>query len=84
VKLNTLEKFLQTRGLPSLADRYAVVAYGSNACPQQLLNKRLTDVPVIYGRLVGAEAVYAARRTQKGKGHVPATLAREPGGEPVG
>lgn len=79
VKLNTLGKFLQTRGLPSLADRYAVVACGSNACPQQLLNKGLTDVPVIYGRLAGAEAFYAARRTQKGKGYVPATLGRKPG-----
>lgn len=79
VKLHTLRKFLEARGLPSLDNRYAVIAYGSNACPHQLLNKGLADVPVLYGRLVGAEAVYAKRRTQKGKGYVPATLARIPG-----
>jgi hypothetical protein len=65
--------------LPSFDYRYAVVAFGSNACPQQLLNKGLTDVPVIYSRLEGADAVYASRRTQKGKGYVPATLARKLG-----
>jgi hypothetical protein len=32
---------------------------------------------VIYGRLKGAEAVYAGRKTQKG--YVPATLARKSG-----
>jgi hypothetical protein len=34
-------------------------------------------VPVLYGRLRGAEAVYAGRKTQKG--YVPATLARKKG-----
>jgi hypothetical protein len=77
LKLRTLRKLLKTRGLPSLDERYAILAYGSNACPHQLLNKNLTDVPVLYGRLIGAEAVYAGRKAQKG--YVPATLARKKG-----
>ena len=42
------------------------------------MEKELTDVPVIFGHLGGAEAVYARRTTSKG--YVPATLARK-GGE---
>ena len=34
-------------------------------------------MPVLYGRLRGAEAVYAGRKAQKG--YVPATLARKKG-----
>src|SRR5260370_34368559 len=77
LNLRTLEKFLERRGLPPLGNRYAILAYGSNACPQQLLNKNLTDVPVLYGRLTGAEAVYAGKKTERG--YVPATLARKKG-----
>lgn len=76
-KLRDLETLLETRSLPSLAQRYAILAYGSNACPDQLLKKNLSDVPVLYGRLLGAEAVYAGRKTQNG--YVPATLAYKKG-----
>jgi hypothetical protein len=77
LKFRALRSLLKKQGLPSLDERYAILAYGSNACPHQLLNKNLTDVPVLYGRLKGAEAVYAGRTTQKG--YVPATLARKSG-----
>jgi hypothetical protein len=77
LKLRTLGKLLESRSLPPLDARFAILAYGSNACPDQLLNKNLTDVPVLYGRLTGAEAVYAGRKTEKG--YVPATLARKNG-----
>ena|SRR5579859_1274939 len=77
LKFRALRSLLQKHGLPSLDERYAILAYGSNACPDQLLNKNLTNVPVLYGRLKGAEAVYAGRKTQKG--YVPATLARKGG-----
>jgi len=77
LKLRTLEKFLERRGLPPLGNRYAILAYGSNACPQQLLNKNPTDVPGLYGRLTGAGAVYAGKKTERG--YVPATLARKKG-----
>jgi hypothetical protein len=73
-----LRSLLRKHGLPSPDERYAILAYGSNACPHQLLNKGLTDVPVLYGRLRGAEAVYAGRKTQNG-GYLPATLARKNG-----
>lgn len=77
LKFRALRSLLKKHGLPSLDERYAILAYGSNACPDQLLNKYLTDVPVLYGRLRGAEAVYAGRKTQKG--YIPATLARKSG-----
>src|SRR5258706_5658743 len=77
LKFRALRRLLKKHGLPSLDERYAILAYGSNACPDQLLNKNLTNVPVLYGRLKGAEAVYAGRKTQKG--YVPATLARKTG-----
>ncbi len=77
LKFRALRSLLKKHGLASLDERYAILAYGSNACPDQLLNKNLTDVPVLYGRLKGAEAVYAGRKTQKG--YVPATLARKNG-----
>ncbi|MGH7745438.1 MAG: hypothetical protein ACREQ5_11690 [Candidatus Dormibacteria bacterium] len=77
MKLCNLGKLLKARGLPLPGDRYAVLAYGSNACPSQLVKKNLSGVPVLYGRLKGAEAVYAGRKTQNG--YVPATLAGKKG-----
>lgn len=77
VKPCNFGKLLKACGLPASRHRYAVLAYGSNACPGQLLKKNIKDVPVFYGRLKGAEAVYAGRKTQKG--YVPATLARKRG-----
>ena len=78
LKLRNLDRLLARRGLASVNERYAILAYGSNACPGQLLSKKLDDVPVLYGRLIGAQAVYARRETQRG--YVPATLARAHGG----
>jgi hypothetical protein len=77
LKLRTLDSVLAKRGLALASERYAVLAYGSNACPGQLLEKELDDVPVIFGRLIGADAVYARRTTQRS--YVPATLARKDG-----
>ena len=77
-KPRALESVLASRGLTPSNERYAVLAYGSNACPGQLLDKHLADVPVIFGRLDGAQAVFACRRASKG--YVPATVARVEGG----
>jgi hypothetical protein len=81
LQLRTLNQFLADRGLAPLEERYAILAYGSNASPGQLLRKYqnhgLTNVPVLFGRLVGAEAVYARRITDGG--YVPATLASRKG-----
>lgn len=82
MKLRSLDRFLAERKLPLLNQRFAVLAYGSNASPGQLLRKYqnygLNKVPVLFGRLVGAEAVYA-RRTAGNGCYVPATLARKKG-----
>ena len=77
LKLRTLGKLLKTRGLAPLDERYAILAYGSNACPQQLLNKNLTDVPVLYGRLRKAHAALLGKSDKEG--YIPATLARKKG-----
>ena len=81
LNLRNLDRFLASRKLPPAGQRFAVLAYGSNACPEQLQRKYesygLNNVPVLYGRLTGAEAVYARRET--GGGYVPATLARKRG-----
>ncbi len=81
VRLRTLTRFLASLNLPPTGERYAVLAYGSNACPGQLMLKYkeygLTNVPVLYGRLTGAAAVYAHRPTRKG--YVSATLAQKKG-----
>lgn len=85
-QLRTVNKLLVDRGLTPLGERYAILAYGSNACPGQLLRKYkttgLNHVPVLFGRLVGAEAVYAHRQTMEDH-YVPATLARKAGGRPT-
>jgi hypothetical protein len=80
-----LGRVLEDRGLAPVGSRYAVLAYGSNACPTQLLRKfsdenSLTNIPVVFGRLGGAEAVYARRQTLGG--YVPATLAKRAGSGP--
>lgn len=85
LSLRALDRFLSDRGHPSREERYAILAYGSNACPGQLLRKYqnhgLNNVPVLFGRLVGAEAVYAHRTTER-DGCVPSTLARKKGSRP--
>jgi len=80
LQLRTLDRTLATQGLPRVGERYAILAYGSTACPGQLLEKKISNVPVIYGRLQGAEAVYAGRISSRG--YVPATLARKKGSRP--
>ncbi|MCI0352392.1 MAG: hypothetical protein L0Z53_23490 [Acidobacteriales bacterium] len=77
LKVPSLDRALAMLTLAPTAERYAVLAYGSNACPGQLLEKGFSDVPVIYGRLHGAEAVYAGRTNSRG--YVPATIARKKG-----
>lgn len=83
--LRNLDQLLARRSLPSVSERYAILAYGSNACPSQLFRKyqrnhTLTEVPVLFGRLIGAEAVYTRRCTASG--YIPATLARRAGSRP--
>ena len=85
LQLRTLKQFLKDRDLPPLDERYAILAYGSNASPGQLLRKYrdhgLDNVPVLFGRLVAAEPVYAHRATVRDH-YVPSTLARNKGSRP--
>ena len=39
LKPSKVDRFLAERNLPPLNSRYAILAYGSNACPGQLVAK---------------------------------------------
>ena len=59
---------------------YAIIGYGSNACPSQMAQK-FTDknekIPVVRGRLKNYDIVYGAKSTQYGS--IPATIIESPG-----
>jgi len=81
----TAEAVLRHHGCrerPTLEERVAVLAYGSNASPEQLARKFArfgTDVaiPLVRGRLAGFDVVYAPHVARYGA--IPATLAPAPG-----
>lgn len=64
---------------PGMAARVAVLAYGSNAAPEQLGRKFVAAdvIPVIRARLSGFDVVYAPHFTRYGT--IPGTLAPSPG-----
>lgn len=81
--LTDLDRWLGERAAPPLADRLAVLAYGSNACPSKLtwLRDRLGlsgPVVVLRARCTGVAAVWAAGYRAR-DGVRPATLAAAPG-----
>jgi hypothetical protein len=69
------------RERPVLEERVAVLAYGSNAAPEQLARKFArfgsdVAIPLVRGRLVGVDVVYAPHVARYGA--IPATLAPSP------
>lgn len=68
---------LGVHGTPGLDERVPVLAYGSNAAPEQLARKFAhfdgdVVIPVLRARLAGYDVVYAPHIT--GYGAIPATL----------
>lgn len=59
-QLKELIKFLKELDVPDLKERYAIVGYGSNPVPGQLLSKfgKETVVPVLLGKLSNTDVVY--------------------------
>jgi len=55
-----LDEFLKQAGVAPIEERFAVMGYGSNAVPGQLLSKFGVDstVPVVFGRLGDSNLVY--------------------------
>jgi len=55
-----IDDFLKSQGKSPLRERYAVLGFGSNPVPGQLISKFDEDavVPVIFGVLVDADVVY--------------------------
>ena len=56
----TINKFLESKQVSILEKRYAILGYGSNPVPGQLLSKfgKEAIVPVIFGSLKNCDAVY--------------------------
>jgi len=56
----TIDKFLESRGVAPIGERFAVIGYGSNSAPGQLLSKFgvTTVVPVILGTIEDSDVVY--------------------------
>src|ERR1700693_3561512 len=61
LKFRALRCLLKEHGLPFLTS-----AMPSSPTAQTTAHKNLTDVAVLYGRLKGAEAVYAEERRRRG------------------
>ncbi|NIR47718.1 hypothetical protein GWO43_04600 [candidate division KSB1 bacterium] len=59
-KIADLNNYLENLGVPNVRKRYAIIGYGSNPVPGQLISKlgRETVVPVLLGKLRNAEIVY--------------------------
>lgn len=72
---------LAALGRHHLAGRTPVLAYGSNAAPEQLARKFAdqpdSTIPVLMGRLAGFDIVYSCHITAYGA--LPATLVESPG-----
>ncbi|MCH9019667.1 MAG: hypothetical protein IIA73_04805 [Proteobacteria bacterium] len=76
-RLAPVAKALRDLGVPGLDERVPVLAYGSNAAPEQLARKYAqldgdVVIPVLRARLAGYDVVYAPHIT--GYGAIPATL----------
>lgn len=66
----SLDTFLDSKGLPVMADRFPITVFGSNRCPGQLLDKfqkatqedseDLTVIPMATGTVKGFDVVYNA------------------------
>jgi len=82
-KTRVLQEVLTEIGMPPLQEWYCILAYGSNACPAQLIHpeKGFSTAVVVKTRLFDVLPVYAGYVTKNGKGYIPATLARYKGQE---
>jgi len=82
-KTRVLQEVLAELGMPPLQEWYCILAYGSNACPAQLIHpeKGFETAVVVKTRLFDVLPVYAGYVTKNGKGYIPATLARAKGQE---
>jgi hypothetical protein len=82
-KTRVLQEVLAEIGQPPLQEWYCILAYGSNACPAQLVHKEkgIMTAVVVKTRLFDVLPVYAGYVTKGGKGYIPATLARAKGQE---
>jgi len=82
-KTRVLSEVMTELSLPPLQEWFCILAYGSNACPAQLIHpeKGFETAVVVKTRLFDVLPVYAGYITKGGKGYIPATLARAKGQE---
>jgi len=68
-----MDRLLLSMELPPLSRRTWVLAYGSNACPAQLVHKGFSALPVLRATVRGVAAVYAGFVSKWG--YIPAGIA---------
>jgi len=69
-----LHLLLDKLSLKPLKDRYAIIGYGSNACPGMLVKKGIFNLPIVKASAKNIDVVYAFKKTNYGA--VPATIAK--------
>jgi hypothetical protein len=64
--------------LKPLGDRYAIIGYGSNACPSRLVEKEIFNLPIVKASAKNVDVVYTYEKTHYRDGHaVPATIVKK-------
>lgn len=75
-KTKSLNEFINNKKLTPIENRYAILAYGSNACPGQLDYKfnKIEDnsIIVLKGKLINIDVVFSPRIASYGS--IPATI----------
>jgi len=69
-----LSMLLDKLSVKPLEDRYAVIGYGSNACPGRLVEKGIYNLPIFKVSVRDLDVVYAYDKTSYGV--VPATIVK--------
>ena len=77
IELSLLLKRLSVR---PLEDRYAIIGYGSNACPSRLIEKGIFNLPIVKVSAKNVDVVYTYEKTHyehhKDGDAVPATIVK--------
>jgi hypothetical protein len=71
-----LSSLLDKLSLKPLSDRYAILSYGSNACPSRLLEKKIFNLAVVKASAKNVDVVYTYYKTSYEA--VPATMVDSP------
>ena len=71
-----LPLLLRQLSVEPLEDRYAILGYGSNASPDRLIKKGISNLPIVRVFAKNLDVVYAYEKTDYGA--IPATIVESP------